>query len=248
MTRRSLFSRVLGLAAILIAATAGASPTLAELHVIESSAAGIRVGSLADNEIVTIPAGTQIRVVLPSGKTQTVKGPYKGTAGDLAKGQARNEGVLAWLKEFLKTGGASEATPGATRSIGRETPRPRVGFSWSAVAVTDGIVCVEKGAKLQLVRAAPLRAERVTVVDAASSGRGEVQYEAGSDTAGWPANLAPRPDGIYDILAPGQPRRQVTLRVLDKLPAEEDVLNELHRLGCKQQFQAWVQRPVASKK
>ena len=35
MTRRSLFSRVLGLAAILIAATAGASPTLAELHVID---------------------------------------------------------------------------------------------------------------------------------------------------------------------------------------------------------------------
>jgi hypothetical protein len=236
----------LALAAVVLAATGGPSPAWAELHVIESTAAAIKVGSrFADSDTITVPAGSQIRVVLPSGKTQTVKGPYKGTAADLAKGQARNEGVLAWLREFLKTGGATEATPGATRSIGREAPKPRVGFSWSAVPVTaDGSVCVEKGARLQLVRAPSARAERVTVIDAASSQRGEAQWEASSDTAAWPANLAPRPDGTYHILVPDRPRRLVTLRVLDKLPAEGDVLTELHRLGCKPQFEAWVRRPV----
>ena len=32
---------------------------------------------------------------------------------------------MAWLQNILKTGGATEATPGATRSIGREAPKPR---------------------------------------------------------------------------------------------------------------------------
>ena len=250
MTRRLLFGCVLGLAAILIAATAGVSPALAELHVIESTAPGIRVGSLADGESIAIPTGTQIRIVLPSGKTQTVKGPYSGTAADLAKGQARNEGVMAWLKEFLKTGGATEATPGATRGIGPERPKARAGFSWSAIPATgDGSVCVEKGATLVLVRPPPSSlAQRVTVVDAASSQQGVAQWEAGSDTAAWPVNLTPRADGTYDILVQDGPRRKVVLRVLDRLPAEDDVLAELQQRGCKQQFEAWLREKVATGK
>lgn len=250
MTRKWAPRSALWFAALLLAATAGLSSARADLHVIESTAPAIRVGSrYADHETITIPAGAQIRVVLPSGKTQTLKGPYKGTVADLAKGQPQNEGVMAWLREFLKTGGATEATPGATRGIGREAPKPRTGFSWSAVPVTaDGSVCVEKGAKLQLVRAPSSRADRVTVVDAASSERGEAQWEAGSGTAAWPANLAPRPDSTYFIIVTDRPRRQVTLRVLPKLPADDDVLAELHRLGCKLQFEAWVREKVATKK
>jgi hypothetical protein len=38
------------------------------------------------------------------------------------------------------------------------------------------------------------------------------------------------------------------LRVLPTLPADDDVLTELHRLGCKQQFEAWVREKVASGK
>lgn len=250
MRRRSDSRYLLGLAVAVTATTAGLSPARADVHVIESTAAAIRVGSrLEDHETIAIPAGAQVRVVLPSGKTQTLKGPYKGAVADLAKGQPRNEGVMAWLREILKTGGATEATPGATRGIGREAPKPRVGFSWSAVPVTqDGNVCVEKGARLQLVRAPRLPAGRVAVIDAASSERGEAQWEAGSDSAAWPANLAPRPDGTYYILLPDPPRRQVTLRVLPQLPAEDDILAELQRLGCKAQFEAWMRDKVAATK
>jgi hypothetical protein len=250
MKRRLVLLCTLGLAAVLVAATASLSPARADLHVIESTVPTIKVGSqLADRDAITIPAGSQIRVVLPSGKTQTVKGPFTGTVAELAKGQPRNEGVLVWLRDFLKTGGATEATTGATRSIGREALKPRVGFSWSAVPVMiDGDICVEKGARLQLVRALSARMERVTVIDAASSERGEAQWEAGSDTAAWPANLAPRPDGAYQILVGDRPPRRITLRVLQKLPADDDVLTELHRLGCKQQFEAWVRERVASGK
>ena len=235
----------IALAAVLVAATAAR----ADLHVIESGVAAIKVGSqLADRDSITIPAGAQIRVVLPSGKTQTVRGPFTGTVADLAKGQPRNEGVLTWLKDFLKTGGATEATPGATRGIGREVPKPRIGFSWSAVPVTmDGSVCIDKNARLELVRAPNTPAERVAVIDAASSERGEAQWEAGSDRAAWPANLTPRPDGTYHIIVGDRPPRRIVLRVLPNLPADDDVLTELHRLGCKQQFEAWVREKVAKK-
>ena len=112
----------------------------------------------------------------------------------------------------------------------------------------DGDICVEKGARLQLVRAPSALMDRVTVIDAASSERGEAQWEAGSDSAAWPVNLAPRSDGTYHILVGDRPRRQIVLRVLQKLPADDDVLTELHRLGCKQQFEAWVREKVASSK
>jgi len=118
----------------------------------ESTAATIRVGStLGMSAAISIPAGSHIRAVLPSGKTQTIKGPYNGTVADLAKGQPVNEGVTAWIKNILATGGATQATPGATRGIARPADKPRAAFSWFAILVADGTVCVEKGAKLQLV-------------------------------------------------------------------------------------------------
>ena len=113
----------------------------------------------------------------------------------------------------------------------------------------DGTVCVEKGARLQLVRAPYRAAERVAVVDAASSRarRGAVggrQRPRGLARQSWRR----APDGTYYMLVRDRPRRQITLRVLDKLPADDDVLTELHRLGCKQQFEAWVREKVASGK
>ena len=244
----SLLRHMLGLVAVM--AAAGLPPAWADLHVIESTAAAIKARSqLADSDTLTIPAGAYIRVVLPSGKTQTIKGPYKGTVAELARGQPRNEGVLAWLREFLNTGGATEATPGATRSIGRESAKPRTGFSWTAVPVTeDGNVCVEKGAQLQLVRGPSSFADRVVVIDAASSERGEAQWGVGSETAAWPSNLTPRPDGSYYIIVADRPRRQITLRVLEKQPTEDEILAELHRLGCKRQFEAWLRKTLASSK
>jgi hypothetical protein len=240
---------VLGLVTALAVGIAAAPPARADLYVIESTVPNIKPRSrlLADDKIA-IPAGGSIRAVLPNGKTQTINGPYDGQVADLDKGLARNEGVLGWLRNILLTGGASEATPGATRSIGREAAKPRTGFSWTVVPVTvDGDICVQKGAKLMLARAPSVRADRVTVVEAASSQRGEAQWEPGSDTAAWPAGVTPRADATYSFLMPDKPRRQITLRLLDQVPADADVLTELYKLGCKYQFEAWVRGTLASK-
>ena len=193
MTSLSPFRCAAVLAAALVTGAAGSSPAAAQLYVLESTAPAVRVGSqLGDSDAIAIPAGAHIRVVLPSGKTQTIKGPYSGQVADLAKGQPINEGVSAWIKNILRTGGATEATPGATRSIARPIDRPRARFSWSTVPVVNGTVCIEKGAKLQLVRAASAKAERVTVVDTSNGQQAEAQWESGSDATDWPAACGPR--------------------------------------------------------
>ena len=231
----------IALAAVLAAAAIGPSPAAAQMYIMESTAPSIRVGSALDMETaIVLPAGSHIRAVLPSGKTQTIKGPYRGTVADLAKGQPINEGVTAWLRNILKTGGSTETTPGLTRSVARPASRPRAAFSWSAIPLADGTVCVEKGAKVQLIRPPSSAAERASVVDAGSGQQAEAQWEAGSEAADWPAGMAPRADVTYYVLVSGRPRRQITMRVLDRLPAEDDVLAELQRLGCRGQFEAWV--------
>jgi len=78
------------LGAVLLGLTGGLAPALAQVYIIESTAPGIKVGAqLAMTDSVSIPAGASVRAVLPSGKTQTVKGPYSGSVADLAKGHPR---------------------------------------------------------------------------------------------------------------------------------------------------------------
>jgi hypothetical protein len=242
------FRCALMLLAALIGGSFSATAAAAQIYVMESTVAAIRVGSaLEPGAAISIPAGGHIRAVLPSGRTQTIKGPYEGTVADLVKGQPINEGVLASLKDLLLTGGATQATPGATRSIARPADKPpRVAFSWSAIPVANGTVCVEKGAKLALIRSASPNAERVTMIEATGGAQAELHWEPGSDTAAWPATLTPRNDASYDVLSAGRPRRQITLRVLDQLPTDDNVLVELNRLGCSSQFEAWVRGKLAA--
>ena len=249
MTRRLQVFHVLVLTVILIAAGSGLLQAQGQIYVLESSVASVKVGTAYGmGDRITIPAGSSIRAVMPSGKTQTIKGPYSGPVADLAKGQNANEGVIAWIKNLLQTGGSTEKTPGATRSA--RAPEPRVSFSWTAIPTTaDSTVCVEKGAKLQLVRAPSQRADRVIVVDQNNTERGEVEFAAGSETAAWPVQVTLKPDNTYTLLAPdNRPRRHVTLRVLDSLPGEDDVLAELAARECKHQFDAWVREKTAAGK
>src|SRR5262245_10764161 len=91
----------------------------ADLYVLESTVPGIKAGArLADTEKLIIPAEKHMRAVMPSGKTDTFRGPYNGTVADLVKEhtqRAQSQGVHSWLRSMLETGGASEATPGASR-------------------------------------------------------------------------------------------------------------------------------------
>ena len=137
-----------------MAAGGGTVQAQGQVYVLESTATNVKVGTaFAMSDRITVPAGASVRVVMPSGKTQMIKGPYSGVAADLAKGQKANDGVVAWIKNLVQTGGSNEKTPGATRSA--RAPEQPAAFSWTAIPVTaNSTICVEKGAKLQLRRAA----------------------------------------------------------------------------------------------
>ena len=192
-----------------------------QIYVIESTTAAVKVGTaFALDDRITVPAGASIRVVMPSGKTQTIKGPYSDAVADLAQGpegQRRGHGLdqdphadgrlerehAGRDAQRAGAGAARRASPGPpyrSRSTARSASRNAP--SWSC-----------DGARRQ-------RAERFIVVDMKTEQRGEVEFAPGSETAPWPAGVAPRPDGDYALLAPeNRPRRQVTLRVLDAFPA-----------------------------
>jgi hypothetical protein len=248
MTRTFHFSSLL-LTVLLLAAPVQMASAQGQVYVIESTTGTVKVGTAyALDDRITVPAGASIRIVMPSGKTQTIKGPYSDPAADLAKGQKANDGVMAWIKTLMQTGGSNERTPGATRSA--RAPAPPASFSWTAIPITtDSTICVEKRAQLELRRAPSPGADRLTLVDQTTAQRGEVEFAPGSETAPWPAGVTPRPDGEYVLLAPeNRPRRQLTLRVLDSLPGEDDVLAELAARDCKYQFDAWVREKMSAGK
>lgn len=242
------FRRALGAAFVLAVASMGLALAQGEIYVLESTVPSIKAGKVfSPTDTIAIPDGGSIRAVMPSGKTQLIKGPYRGPAGELAKGQKPNAGVIAWIKSLLATGGSTENTPGATRSA-----RPAelaASFSWNVVPVSvDSTFCVEKGAKLQLDRGPWFNAGRVAVIDPAGSQQGEATWAAGSKMAPWPSGVEPRPDATYALLVPERPQRKVTLRVLDRLPGEDDVLAVLEARGCRYQFEALVKEKMGADK
>ena len=234
----------LAIAAVLISFS-GAAMAQALLYVIESTTPSVKVGTAyGPTDRVNVPSGNSVRIVLPSGKTHTIKGPYNGTLSDLAQGEAPNDSVMAWLKNLLQTGGSNERTPGATRSV-RPMPAAPQYFSWTAIPIdADGTICVQKGARLELQRRSQRSAEQVTIVDEASARRGVTEFYVGRTNAPWPEGVVVLPDMRYVLALDSGVSRRLTLRVLEKLPNETDILKELATRGCRYQFDAWVREKI----
>jgi hypothetical protein len=228
-----------------VAMLAGLTGAAADIYVMESSVPGMKVGArLTDSESLSLPAGGHIRAVLPTGKTQTIRGPFSGKVADLTKGMESNESLMAPVRKILETGGSRETSTGGTRSVAAKAQRPR-GFSLVEVpSWVSGKVCVLKGGNVVLARQSTAGAERAMLVDAKSFERGQVTWEAGSATAAWPASPKLQADATYQVLVPDREGRDVTLRVLDKAPAEDDMLVELHKLGCTHQLETWLRERI----
>jgi hypothetical protein len=227
--------------ALSIALFVGLTGAWADIYVMESTAPGMRVGVwLTAEETLTIPAGAHVRAVLPSGKTQTIRGPYSAKVSELIKGVESNESLMGQVRKLLETGGSRENIAGGVRSAGPTADSPR-GFSLAEIpSWANGKACVLKGANIVLARQSTSGAERAVLVNAKSFERAQVEWEAGSATAAWPANLTLRPDATYQVLVQDREGRDVTVRFMDKAPADDDMLIELHKLGCTHQLETWV--------
>jgi hypothetical protein len=94
------------------------------------------------------------------------------------------------------------------------------------------------------VRLPSPREARVIVIDAASSARAEAVWGPNSEVTAWPAAIPVQAKGTYHLIMQDRPSRQITLQVLDKLPAEDDVLTELQARNCRHQFEVWVREKM----
>jgi hypothetical protein len=93
-----------------------AAPAVAEISILESTAPGLKSGArLPDGASVDIPAGKSLRVLLPSGQTKSINGPFHGR---ILGPDADNAAARAFerAEDIAKTGGGSQKIPGAMRS------------------------------------------------------------------------------------------------------------------------------------
>mgnify|MGYP001765876230 CR=1 FL=1 len=223
----------------------------AEVIVLGSSAAALKPGSvIADTATIDLPAGERLRVMLPSGRTQEFKGPAAIKVGSLGAGEKRNESLWNDVRRLVanqKTASESSvgavrsvapkaATGGSTRSQGATAPQ----FSWRRVSIdSDGDVCVEKSAPLEMQRGAPGRPMSIVVVNMQSRKRATAEFSVGSATTAWPQGVGTEV-GRYTVVLSDGVKREIRLRPIDPLPAADDTIRLLHSQRCLQQVEAWL--------
>lgn len=85
---------------------------LAETEVLESDVDAIPVGTkIADDAAIDIPEKKKLRVlIVSSGNTKTLKGPYQGTVADYKED-------LSWWERITGRGKESDPPMGATRGF-----------------------------------------------------------------------------------------------------------------------------------
>lgn len=222
----------------------------AEVIVVQSTAPGLNAGTvLSDDTNLTIPKGAKAIFVLPSGKTRTVSGPFKGRASDLTRGVRANPGVFDAVRRYVETGGSNQRNVGAVRSaVPASASAKPLPFSWSAVPITaSGDYCVKKGANVSLIRSRVTSQQAITIIHMASKRRARVAFKAGADSTAWPDKLAIDPGATYALLTDGRPARKLRMRTISPLPAREDTLQVLHGQRCESQFRALIRQMQASR-
>lgn len=248
-----------GAAMMLTLAAAAHAPAHADVIVVSSNSASVKAGSVLGNDkTIDVPSGARVRVMMPSGRTQEFKGPATVKVADLGKGEAINESLWNDVKRLVSnTKQATESTIGAVRSVapksgggeGANAPRafkhvpdpaPPPAFSWRRVSIdAGGDVCVEKGAPIELLRAAPGRPLAINVVNVQSKKRGAAEFAVGSATAAWPADVGTEV-GLYAVVMPDGAKRDIRLRPIAPLPEADETLRVLHGQRCLVQVEAWL--------
>ena len=224
MTNSSWMMRSLLSGFVLFAMAFSASGVVAQVIVLQSSVPKYKAGkTLTKTDRVTIPEGGSLMVVLPTGATRTINGPFEGKVSGLASGKTSNAALFNAVKEFVRTGGSTTQSVGAMRSVssrrGGRAPRiENAKFSWTTVPISArGDVCLEKGAEISLIRGKAGKALTVTVVDMQSSNRAKVRFEDADTAVAWPAELQLK-NNSFAILPDGRSMQQIRMRLISPVP------------------------------
>ncbi len=243
------YLRALAVAAGAIAILTDAGTAHAQVIVLQSTVAKYKPGSsLAKSSQLSIPEGGLITVVLASGKTKSIPGPYEGKVADLSKGGGQsNAALFGAVKQFLKTGGATTKTVGAVRGVAPGEKSSEGGgqsssrFSWTNVALgySRGDLCLDKNGAISITRTNSAADLTVSVVDLGSTLRANIRFAAGQAEVPWPAEIALK-NGTYALLVPGSRMQQIRVRLIDQLPTAEQTLQVLHGQRCSLQFDDYL--------
>lgn len=220
----------------------GAHAAQAEVIVVGSSAPQLKSGQILSNTArISIPGGASIVVVLPSGATRTINGPFEGKASELTRGVRTDTALFDAVKKYVRTGGSDKGMVGAMRSAAPQAASAHLErFSWREIPVNaQGDICVEKGAQLTLIRSRAGKAQSVTVVNMNSNNRAKVYFAATATSVPWPSELAPE-SGSFAFLSAQRSMRQIRLRLITPLPTPAETLRVLHGQRCRLQFQAYL--------
>ena len=230
-----------------------ASAAQAQVIVLQSTVGQFKAGStLAKSTQVSIPEGGSMTVVLASGATRTINGPFAGKVSSLSSGGSSNAALFNAVKNYIKTGGSSQKRVGALRSLAPSAkPRSIRGlspkFSWTSVPVSaSGDYCVQKDALLKLERQRAGKPMKVTLVNLQSTRRVQLTFGSTDAEVDWPAELPIR-NASYAILTKGRAMKQIRLRLIAPLPEAEQTLQVLHGQRCNIQFGAYLRGFAVSK-
>lgn len=243
MTICSLIARFV--VAVWIVAPLVAVTAAAEVIVLQSDVEGIASGALlTDDKVVKIPNGRMLKVILPSGASKTIKGPFEGKASALASGAGGNPSLWDTLKKLAEGGKEERETIGAVRSLGtNDEDEEPARFSWDVISAdAKGTVCIAAGAKdIKIARPPGSKANRAIVIDARKNTRAEVRWADGKRTTVWPDSIALHDGGIYVVLMAKQPFRQLQIKTLTPpLPSADRLLADLFKAQCLHQMQTWI--------
>lgn len=227
-------------------ATGVAAPAQAEAIVIGSNISGVSIGMVLDDaKVVDVGAGQTLRLMLPSGRTKVVKGPAKAAVLDLTRNQTRNEKVWAKVLASLSgKSGSDSSRIGAVRGMAAAPVPNAVPAVFSLTTVptkSTGTVCVRSDFATQLQRSGSGKAASVTVFHMGSGKKAKASFKADAVVADWPEGL-PRENGVYAILADGQPMRQLMLHILNPAPADDAVLPALVAADCDGQVMLYLEK------
>ena len=148
----------------LLAGLTSTTPARADIVVIGTNSPGIDIGTVMTNDqTLELPEGASVRIMAPSGKTQSLSGPLTKSVQELSGTTPADSSLWESVKAQYTSRDVDLKLEGKTRGLAAKpaapaaAPKPAAApykFSWVSVPVfADGDMCVDKGAKLSLVRA-----------------------------------------------------------------------------------------------
>jgi len=214
----------------------------AQVIVLQSTVKKYKPGvTITNSANINVPDGQMILVMLPSGVTRKINGPFNGSAGRLAKSGGRsNAALFKAVASYVKTGGATASTIGATRSARATGARLNIPFSWNTIHVrASGYICIDKNSPVTVARSAAKSPKLFSLIDLSATQRAQLVFPAGMNELPWPVELKLQ-SGNYGVITKGRKVYQVRIRLLDQLPAPENTLQVLHSQRCTMQLKSYL--------